>query len=263
MSKVVEWGRLAAPDIQKIAEQENSLAILPVGALEQHGPHLPVLTDTQTAVVTAQEAAERVADDTPVLVLPPVWAGLSDHHMSFGGTVSLSFDEFRAVIRGVARSVKAMSFDRLLIVNGHGGNNQALTVIVRDLGTELEMPIVATHTWTVVEERIASILEDDLHLKHACEGETSMMMVISPDDVRADRFGEATRVEAASPNFSGFSRFWAFEDRSPVTGTWGDPRKASKEKGHKLIDLHTEALVEAIRSPALWAFPQSPWKNMQ
>lgn len=262
MSRIVEWGRLAVPEIREIASCDGSLAVLPVGALEQHGPHLPVSTDTQTAVAAAHDAARRVADEIPVLVLPALWAGLSDHHLLFGGTISLSFDEFRAVIRGIARSVKALGFDRMLIVNGHGGNNQALTIIARELGTELRMPIVATHPWSVVEDRLASVLEDDLHLKHACEGETSMMMVISPEDVHVNRFEEAAKAKAVVPGREGYDRFWSFKDRSPVTGTWGDPRKATSEKGRRLLEIHAGALVDAMRDAALWPAPKNPWANL-
>lgn len=202
--------------------------------------------------MTAIQAAAELADEHPVLVLPPVWAGLSDHHLPLGGTISLSFDELRGMLRAVARSVKAMGFGRLLIVNGHGGNNQGLTVIVRELCLEFDMPVVATHTWTVIEDQVPSVNEDDMHLKHACEGETSMMMVISPDDVRTELLARAAEVKAAIPGRPHFDRFFSFAARNDVTGTWGDPRRANVEKGRRLIELHVAALKAAILDENLW-----------
>jgi creatinine amidohydrolase len=245
--------------IRAVAEREGSLAILPVGALEQHGPHQPVLTDTQTAVAAAHAAARLVADELPVLVLPALWAGMSEHHIPFGGTISLNFTEFRGVIRGVVRSLRAVGFRRLLIVSGHGGNNQALELCARELAVEFGLPIVTTHPWSLETERTAAVLEVDKHLKHACEGETSMMMSIAPAEVRSDRFDDAVKAMAVVPGRDGFHRFWSFLDRSPVTGTWGDPRTATREKGERILQIHAEALANAMRDDTLWTKPADPW----
>ncbi len=120
----VDWTRLTAPDIRELAARGNALAVLPVGSLEQHGPHLPVITDTRTAWEVAIRAARLAADEMPVLVLPGMWTGMSEHHLPFGGTISLNFAEFRGVIAGVARSLKAIGFARLLVINGGGAGTR-------------------------------------------------------------------------------------------------------------------------------------------
>jgi creatinine amidohydrolase len=111
----VEWARLTGPEIRAIAAQPDALAVLPIGSLEQHGPHLPVITDTASASAAAIRAARLVADELPVLVLPGLWTGMSEHHLPFGGTISLNFTELRGVLSGVVRSLRAIGFARLLI----------------------------------------------------------------------------------------------------------------------------------------------------
>src|SRR4029078_9788414 len=134
MSIEVEWARMTAPDLRAIAAREGSLAILPAGSLEQHGPHLPVITDTASASAAAIGAARLVANDTPVAVLPGLWLGLSEHHWPFGGTISVDYAAYRAILESVVRSLRAVGFARLLIVNGHGGNIDPLAVSAPALG---------------------------------------------------------------------------------------------------------------------------------
>ena len=127
-SHEVEWQNLPASEICKIAARDGSLAILPIGALEQHGPHLPVITDTISASTVAIAAARLVADDMPVAVLPGLWLGMSEHHLPFGGTISVDYATMRAMLNCIARSLVSGGFKRLLIVNGHGGNIDPLAV---------------------------------------------------------------------------------------------------------------------------------------
>jgi creatinine amidohydrolase len=126
MTDQVEWAKLTGPEIRAVAANKDALAVLPIGSLEQHGPHLPVITDTASASAAAIRAARLVAGDMPVLVLPGLWTGMSEHHLPFGGTISLNYTELSGVLRGVVRSLRAIGFARLLIVNGHGGNVEPL-----------------------------------------------------------------------------------------------------------------------------------------
>jgi len=234
--------------------------MLPVGSLEQHGPHLPVITDTASAAAVAVRAAELVEGDPPALVLPGMWTGMSEHHLPFGGTISLNFEEFRGVLRGIVRSLRADGFRRLLIVNGHGGNIDPLSVASRELAHEFAMPVVACTPWFVATEQVAAILETQKGALHACEGETSLMLAITPDLVRTDRIEEAMRQRpepvAARP---GFARFWSFSERAPATGTWGDPRAGTPEKGKRFLDVLAQVLVDAMRDPVLWQKPDDVW----
>ncbi|MDF2813253.1 MAG: creatininase family protein [Microvirga sp.] len=261
MTTEVEWARMTAPELRAIAARPNALAILPVGSLEQHGPHLPVITDTASASAASIRAAKRVAGDIPVAVLPGLWLGLSEHHLPFGGTISLDYDAYHGILRNVVRSLKALGFARLLIVNGHGGNVDPLAVAVRELAVAYEMPIVATTPWFLAPDEVAAIFESDTAPKHACEGETSVMMAIAGDIVKADKLDEAMQ-QAPKPVYSrdGFSRFYSFSERAPVTGTWGDPRTASAAKGEKFLEVQAKALADAILDEALWSAPDPVWR---
>jgi creatinine amidohydrolase len=262
MSIEVEWARMTAPDLRAIAAREGALAILPAGSLEQHGPHLPVITDTASASAAAIGAARLVANDIPVAVLPGLWLGLSEHHLPFGGTISVDYAAYRAILESIVRSLRAIGFARLLIVNGHGGNIDPLAVASRELAVAYDFPIVATTPWFLAHDKIAAIFESDTVPKHACEGETSVMMAIAGDIVKKDKLDEAMQ-QAPAPVHppAGFSRFYSFSERAPVTGTWGDPRTATAEKGTRFLAVQAEALADAIRNKTLWSRPDPVWRK--
>jgi creatinine amidohydrolase len=258
----VEWARMTAPELRAIAAREGALAILPAGSLEQHGPHLPVITDTASASAASVAAARLVASDVPVAVLPGLWLGLSEHHLPFGGTISVDYAAYRAILESIVRSLRAIGFARLLIVNGHGGNIDPLAVASRELAVAYDFPIVATTPWFLARDKIAAIFESDTAPKHACEGETSVMMAIAGDIVKTDKLDEAMQ-QAPAPVHppAGFSRFYSFSERAPVTGTWGDPRSATAEKGARFLAVQAEALAEAIRDKVLWSRPDPVWRR--
>jgi len=262
MSIEVEWSRMTAPDLRAIAAREGALAILPAGSLEQHGPHLPVITDTASASAAAIAAARLVAKDVPVAVLPGLWLGLSEHHLPFGGTISVDYAAYRAMLECIVRSLRAIGFARLLIVNGHGGNIDPLAVACRELAVAYDLPIVATTPWFLAREKLAPIFEVDSGAKHACEGETSLMMAIAGDIVKKDKLDEAMQQAPARVDApAGFSRFYSFSERAPVTGTWGDPRSATADKGARFLAVQAEALAAAIRDKALWSRPDPVWRK--
>jgi creatinine amidohydrolase len=261
MTVEVEWARMTAPELRALAARPNALAVLPVGSLEQHGPHLPVITDTASASAAAIRAAHLVAEEIPVAVLPGLWLGMSEHHLPFGGTISLDYDAYHGILRSIVRSLKALGFKRLLIVNGHGGNIDPLSVAVRELAVTFSMPIVATTPWMLASDEIAATAESETP-RHACEGETSVMMAIAGDIVRMDKFDEAVqqapkRVEAPH----GFSRFYSFSERAPMTGTWGDPRPATPEKGERFLAIQARALAQSMRDERLWSTPDPVWQQ--
>ena len=235
MTDEIEWARLTGPEIRAVAARPEALAVLPIGSLEQHGPHLPVITDTASASAASIRAARLVSAQIPVLVLPGLWTGMSEHHLPFGGTISLNFSELQGVLRGVVRSLRAIGFARLLIVNGHGGNVEPLAVAARELAHEYGLPVIACTPWYLTRERVSEVAETAETPAHACEGETSMMMAIAPELVRTDRFEEAVRQRPEPiPRYDGFSRFWSFSERAPVTGVRGDPRPSTCREGRTL-----------------------------
>jgi creatinine amidohydrolase len=201
-----------------------------------------------------------VVDELPVLVLPGLWTGMSEHHLPFGGTISLNFTELRGVLSGVVRSLRAIGFARLLVVNGHGGNVEPLVVAARELAHEYGLPVIACTPWYLTRHRVPEIAETAETPAHACEGETSVMMAIAPELVRTDRFEDAVRQRPDPvPSYEGFSRFWSFSERAPVTGVRGDPRSATAQKGERFLDVQAEALAAAMRDKPMWRKPDPVW----
>ncbi len=256
----IDWSRLTAPEIRAVAARGNALAVLPVGALEQHGPHLPVITDSRVAWELSAAAARLVADEMPVLVLPAMWSGMSEHHLPFGGTISLDYAAFSAVLRSVTRSVRALGFTRLLIVNAHGGNDDPLAVACREIAHEFAFPVVAAKPWSMIPDTLAAVLETQKGCQHACEAETSLMLELAPELVRTSMLELAARQgPGVIANRPALSRFWSFAERAPVSGVRGDPRAGTQAKGEKLLAAMAAALAEAMRDPILWRTPDPVW----
>ena len=254
----VRWERLTGPELKALAEHD-ALPVLPIGSLEQHGPHLPVWTDSFIAHAMCIAAAER-ATDIPAIILPPLWTGLSEHHLPFGGTITLDHATLHAVLRCVVRSLQAQGFSRLLIVNGHGGNIDPLAVSVRELAHEFGMPVVVT-TWpNVAPVEIAKALTTQGGIMHACEGETALWLALDPGQVRMDKIEEAAGGNAGVQAPAGYSRFYSFAERAPRTGVKGDPRAATAEKGQAMLDAVAINLAKAMRDPVLWTKPEAVWK---
>jgi creatinine amidohydrolase len=253
----IRWERMTAPELKALATRD-ALVVLPIGSLEQHGPHLPVWTDSACAHAIALRAAAVVAGDTPIAVLPPLWLGLSEHHLPFGGTITLDHATFHAVLRCAVRSLLADGFRRLLIVNGHGGNIDPLAVSSRELAAEFGIPIVVT-TWpNLAPKEIGAILTTQPGIQHACEGETSLWLALDAAQVRQDKLAETISNPPPNPP-AGMVRFWSFAERAPRTGVRGDPRAATAEKGEAILAAVTTALAAAIRDPMLWSPPDLVW----
>ncbi len=248
------WARMTAPELRAGAGQDT-LVILPVASLEQHGPHLATGTDTYLGEAVAARTAEKlVAAGKHVVVLPVVWHGLAEHHMQFGGTITLDQPVFLAVLRSIARSVFRHGFTRLMLLNAHGGNTEAIGVAVTEIGNEHPGCQVAGGTyWLVAPEVFEGILEDQPGLMHACEAETAMMMHVTQGTVRMERLAEAfgphAHRPAAQPRALYFRR--SFFDMTP-TGVVGDARRASPEKGAAALEALGVRLAEILGEPALW-----------
>jgi creatinine amidohydrolase len=258
----VEWRKLRADQLREHARRD-AVVIVPVAALEQHGPHLPVEVDTILGETVARRTAEKaVAMGTPTLVLPVLWTGISEHHMSFGGTVTLDFAAFSALVEGVVRSVVRHGFRRIVLLNAHGGNENALRTITDDLTPKLGVPIVQFTYWYAAAVAIAKILETQGGLQHACEAETSMMMAVRPELVAMDRIPLAK--SNATPSLTdvvggGVYRWRSIGSRSG-SGVIGNPEAASAEKGERLFEAIAEALVAKLCNAELW---QLPWQSEQ
>jgi len=252
----IEWMKSKAHELRALAS-ENAVVILPVASIEQHGPHLPTMTDTLLAYESSCRAARLVnARGGKAVVAPTVWSGLSEHHVDFGGTLTVDYQTFYQILRGLVDAMARQGFSRVLINNGHGGNIEACKVATQDLTFELGIPVVSTTYPTVASEAYGKILEDQSFIMHAGEAETSMVMALHPELVDdSDLAAHANPIDISLDTYkSGGFRYKSFAAISP-NGVLGVPTNASAEKGEKLLDASAEGLAELILDEKTWATP--------
>jgi creatinine amidohydrolase len=248
----VAWARLTAAEIQARATPET-VVLIPVASVEQHGPHLATGVDMWLATAVAERSARRMlAAGAPALVTPCIWSGLAEHHMPFGGTLTLDVQGFAAVVGGIARSVARHGFRRIGLVNGHGGNIEAINTAAIELTRTLGVPVVGVTYWLANADTFGAILETQPNVMHACEAETSMMMAVRPDCVREENIARAVAKRGSPPAPPGFRRQRSFAELTD-TGAIGDPRAASAAKGERLLEAASARLAAEFARADLWA----------
>jgi creatinine amidohydrolase len=252
-----QWWNLKSPELRALAERD-AVVIVPVASTEQHGPHLPTQVDCLLCGEIAQRAAIQASAAVPTLTTPVVWSGLAEHHMSMGATLSLDFDTFFALLRGICRSLTRHGFKKVLLLNGHGGNIAALTVIVNELAVEFDAQIATTTYWLLAQPAFAKILEKQANVRHACEAETSMVLALKPELV--DMSLAARAVGPTSPELADIlgttaaHRWQSFKSRTSH-GAIGDPRAATPEKGERLLQAASEAVADLVKKSEFWELP--------
>jgi creatinine amidohydrolase len=245
-----EWTRHTRESIAA-ARDAGALAVLTVGAVEQHANHLPVDMDSAAAYDVALAAA-RACADVPVLVLPPPMFGVSPHHASWAGTLTLKLATFMAVVEDLVRGLKHQGFKRILVVNGHGGNKGALVAKLGELATE-GIEVGTVDYWAPGESEWRKLLVGRFHgVGHACEYETALLMALRPT-LAADL---AAKVRALPPRLDqpylrGSNADPLVEARgyfAPIfaagdVGYRGDPAAATLENGKRLLDATVAGLA--------------------
>ena len=244
--------RLTSREIAEM-EKEDALVILPVGAVEQHGAHLPVMTDSLIGEAILTRTLEKIDPEEQIWLLPPLSYGKSNEHIGMAGTISLSVSTLLAVVSDIAASLKASRFRRLLLFNTHGGNADLLNVIAREVRIANGLMVFCLSPGSL---NVASDLVDDEELElgiHGGDFETSLVMAIKPGWVKR---GLLVREVPCMHRFEflsleGSIRFaWKMADIS-ASGIAGDATKASADKGEiileRISDVLSRVLVEMRR----------------
>lgn len=240
-----EWQRMRRDEIAAMRDRD-AVVILPLGSIEQHGRHLPVDTDIFAAQTVALAAARALAPDVPVLVAPPVWTGVSPHHMHFTGTLTLSVDTFAQVIREIVTCIWQHGFRHVLLLNGHGGNDQTMKAATMKLGAE-GIEVAAVTYWDLAAAEMAEIVEGERkNVGHACEIETSLLLHLRAETVDMSTAVKDLRIPPTRLPTGGPVYFWPVFDPG-TTGVAGDPTVATAAKGKAFLDVITNNLADFIR----------------
>ena len=225
-----------------------------MGAVEQHGPHLPLDTDAFDADYLARRVAEACEDPKP-LVLPLIPYGVSYHHGDFKGTLSINNESLSRIVYDVGMSAAANGIRKLVIINGHGGNAPALNYAAQMINRDARI-FVCVDSGETSDVDIAPLVKTPNDV-HAGEIETSTSLAVRPHLVRGSRaVAEVPRFSSRYLNFSsrhGVS-WYAYTDKISESGVMGDPLQASVAKGEKIWDImiaHLVALVEDLKQMTL------------
>lgn len=251
MKNALRWDNLTSPQIKALAAQE-AIVLIPLGSIEQHGPHLPVGTDAILATYFAQRAAQRLCDQgKPCVVTPTIAPANSMHHLHFAGSISLLPDTFIRQLTDMCRCIASHGFRRIVLVNGHGGNDYPAKTALITINQEVGFPVYFLGYWSGTDE--AQFLESQTGINHACESETSLMLAV--DETLVDPIYRTTK---GNPNNctpledAGLISTFHTMDAHTDNGVMGNSYLATKEKGEALVAAMTDNLVRILGDDRLW-----------
>ena len=251
------WRDMTTAEFARLPK--DTIAVLPVAAIEQHGPHLPVYVDACLNEAVVARAVETLPADLPVTVLPAMPVGKSNEHLAFPGTLSFSAETLIRMWTELGECVHRAGIRKLVIVNSHGGQPQVLDIVARDLRVRLDMFVVTCATFSF---GVPDGLFPELELTHGIHGgsvETSMMLASRPDLVQMEHAADFVSVSVAMEKEYEFlmpeGRIgfgWQTQDLNPA-GACGNAKDADAARGHACIDYaaagFNRLLAEVHRYP--------------
>ncbi|MCH1571310.1 MAG: creatininase family protein [Longimicrobiales bacterium] len=254
----MKWHELTSPEIAALVTRDP-VAILPIAAIEQHGPHLPLSTDVDIGDGLI-DAATRRLENVPFVVLPAQTIGSSPEHVVFPGTLTLSPALLEEALVGLAADLHRAGVRRLVVSNSHGGNKSALDSAALRIRSELDMLVVKSNYFRFPRPAAASLPESEwLHGLHGGAVETAMMLHLRHDLVRTDAIqpfeslGEELEKTLTWIRPEGVAPFaWMAQDLNPH-GVTGDATLATAELGARLVEHYAAILADVIRDAH--AFP--------
>ena len=227
------------------AFEEGAMVVLPTGSIEQHGPHLPLVVDTLVVTHVSREAGARAAKHVPIVVAPTVQFGVSHHHLPFAGTMSLTSHLYIETVKELIRCLHRNGVRKVMIVNGHGGNQHPNGTVVQALIHEegLDIAIGQASYWTLAAKALVEAGANDVapsYPGHAGGFETSLMLALRPDLVALDRRRSPLAPLTASAHATETGSF------KRAGGTTDDASKADADAGKRLLEASISAVADYL-----------------
>jgi creatinine amidohydrolase/Fe(II)-dependent formamide hydrolase-like protein len=245
-------GELTFPDVSRVLKQ-SSILCLPIGSIEQHGPHLPLNTDVVLAEEYVRRIIARWGEALDVWQLPTLSVSLAREHEWAPGTLSLSIQGMTALVRDLGREIaRALPARNLAIVNGHGGNRGILEALAQDLRADFGLNVCVMHPASWIETDADAAIPEI----HGGKNETSLMLAIAPHLVRQDRIAQLKNppsAEAVRRTILGRGVTWAWttdDARIADVGVIGDAKAATAEFGERILDRIVEAAGGVLKQLA-------------
>jgi len=245
------------PEVKRVARQ--CIAIAPIAALEQHGHHLPVVTDTAIATELAHRIERRFPKQ--VVLLPTLWMGSSHHHLDLAGTMSLKSETYIQVLVEMLESIASAGFRKAILFNGHGGNhgpaNEALYRF-RVIHKRADLKAVLVTYWITAADALRDLpFMKTGNITHACEYETSMMLHLRGEYVDMSKARSKIKpIKSAFLTLDGtkanVSMHYPFSEVTSGRGSMGRPEFGTAEKGRKLLDLIAGKCGEFVKEFQRW-----------
>ena len=244
-NKKVLWQELWRHEFEA-ALAADPVVIVPIGSIEQHGPHCPMDVDISAPFYMAVEVARRI-EDFPVLVAPPVWSGFTHYNMGFPGTISLRLETFQNLLIDIFRSIRAIGFERIVSINGHGGNHATCRAVSWSIAEE-DIFTLSFSWWNMVEKELREWSATNENVGHAGEWETSVQLHLREyliDKTRLDSDDTGTQPFKGELAFAEFAE--RRRDTAKDTGIMGDATVASAEKGARIFAVACDRLEKLLR----------------
>lgn len=248
------WADLSSQDLMSL-DATRTVAVLPLGATEQHGPHLPLSVDTVLVEGVIQAALEHLSSDDPVWVLPTQTVGLSTEHTAFPGTLTLSPQTVIQQWCDIGASVARSGVKKMVLFNAHGGHVGLMDVVARELRAQHGLLVYSSSWYQLpLDETVLALFSPQEHRFgiHAGDIETSMMLALAPELVRMDlahNFASTAQTRAEHYPLLGNGKSaklgWHMQDYNPQ-GAVGNASAATAEKGHALLTTAGEQLAKLL-----------------
>lgn len=252
LERTVELARMTHPQVERARAEANGVVVIPVGATEQHGFHLPMNTDTISTEVTVLRAAREAG----VVVAPAVPYGNSRQNIGFPGTISIRPSILGEFIKDICQSLVTHGFDKLVVVNGHGGNHHCLAVALEEVHYETGALVALVRCWALAN--LPAPVGAPPFEGHAGRQETEFMLVLAPEDVDTSAYVVAAPTVAlgelgsvSPPQYYPFDSpvsFLVSTWESTETGHYGDPSMATAERGQLVLDTWATNLATVLRA---------------